>query len=134
MSRVYLYLETCHFIIICFIREDVVLKLCMFKCDVSITFNKWFLYIISLYCHLHCSGVMYSPYNTICSTLNHVADASTPIYIYTYICVCVCVYFNNFILQMNVLTLPLHILRRLTILQPPSRLKPVFKILYNIIL
>jgi len=87
MSRVCLYLQTRHFIIIRFIREDVVLKLWMFKCDVSITFNEWFWYIISLYCQLHRSGVMYSLYNTTCSTLNHVADAST--LIYTYICVCV---------------------------------------------
>ena len=80
MSRACLYLETCHFIIMCFIRENVVPKLWMFKCDVSVTFNKWFWYIISLYCHLHRSGVICSLYNTTCSTLNHVADASKPIY------------------------------------------------------
>jgi hypothetical protein len=37
--------------------------------------------------------------------------------------VCVCVYLNNLTLQMNVLTLPLHMLRRLTILQPPFLLQ-----------
>jgi hypothetical protein len=107
-------LETCHFIIICFIREDVVLKLRIFKFDVSITFNKWFFYIMYLYYQLYRSGVIYSLYKTTCSTLNHVVEASTAIHIkkkYIYMkCIFVCVYFNNFTLQISILTLSLHIL------------------------
>jgi hypothetical protein len=50
-----------------------------------------------------------------------------------YVCVCV-FYFNNFVLQINILTLPLYTLRRLKISQPPSSLQPVIKIIYNFIL
>jgi len=34
-------------------------------------------------------------------------------------------YFNNLILQLNILTFPLYILRRLIILRPPSILQPI---------
>jgi hypothetical protein len=71
----------------------------------------------SLYRQLRCSSVMHTQHHQFHVTSpNRRLDSNFCTQMF---------HFNNFILQLNILTSPLYISRRFIILQPPASLQPV---------